>query len=368
MEEINFSLALNKPHKSETRFAILSNNKLKKLADRFFTKDNKGKITKQELDNFNFQGVNFAKIETSQLEAAQAITSNYAYIDFEPDWRFIVGLGVASVYETGIALHHIYGIPYIPASGIKGALRSAYILDNHYDKGEEMEGYALQDDSFCKVFGCPKDLKIKSTNKTFLSALKDKEGNHAEFEGKLIFFDAFPLTAPQLKLDVMTPHYQPYYDDKEGKKPPADYFSPNPIMFLTVEKTVFRMYFGVKKEENKDLVETAKTWLEKALTERGIGAKTAVGYGYQKMEKKTRVKKEEELKKEFKPSESLEIIVQIEKVGSIVEAKLPHNKFQSYIIQNLPKGLLLAVGDKVKVSIKMKNDKVKCLNYISKEE
>ena len=34
------------------------------------------------------------------------------------------------------------------------------------------------------------------------------------------------------------------------------------------------------KEADKILLETAFNWLETALKEKGIGAKTAVGYGY----------------------------------------------------------------------------------------
>jgi CRISPR-associated protein Cmr6 len=295
MEEINFALALNKPHKDNFKAwkVIKGANDLKKLSERFFEKDNKGKITYKELHNFKFDGVDFKELDENQKTVVESISVNsecYGYIDFEPDWRFIVGLGGASIYDTGITLHHIYGIPYIPASSIKGTLRSWYILDKYIDKGIEMEGYAIENETFCKVFGCPKELKING--KSFLSGLKYK-GESSEFEGNVIFFDAFPLTVPQLKLDIMNPHYQPYYSDNEGKTPPADYFSPNPIMFLTVEKTVFRMYFGVKKENQKELVEVTKTWLTKALYERGIGAKTSAGYGFSK---KSKIQKEKVIK------------------------------------------------------------------------
>ncbi len=233
MEEINFALALNKPHKSLSKYKINNGKELKKLNERFFTKDSKGKVIKQELDDFSFVGIDLVAIEKNQEKAIQSLCSeNYDYIDFEPDWRFVIGLGGASVYETSITLHHIYGIPYIPATSIKGVVRSWYLLDKYHDKKQEMEGFAIStDEIFCKVFGCPKDFKIDS--KPFKSILKHK-GESAEYAGNIIFFDAYPLTSPQLKLDIMTPHYQPYYDDKKGEKPPADYYSPNPIPFLTL--------------------------------------------------------------------------------------------------------------------------------------
>src|SRR5262249_41965537 len=39
--------------------------------------------------------------------------------------RIAIGLGDESVIETAVALHHTYGVPYIPGSALKG-LASAY--------------------------------------------------------------------------------------------------------------------------------------------------------------------------------------------------------------------------------------------------
>ena len=87
----------------------------------------------------------------------------------------------------------------------------------------------------------------------------------------------------------MTPHYGEYYSKKD--QAPVDTLSPNPIPFLTVVDTDFQFLMGSKKlgmqnklwkYENKEL--TLSEWLKKALTEHGIGAKTAVGYGYMKQQ------------------------------------------------------------------------------------
>lgn len=282
-DKINFALALNKPHKDNPKgWELLEGKEVKKLSDRFFIKPN-GNIEKKELhqDKFKFEGINFDKIEENQLNSVKSLTSSYDYIDFKPDWCFIVGLGTSSVYNTGITLHHIYGTPYIPASSIKGSVRSWKILEEEFQKeNENSEGLAIENEEFCKVFGCPKNLDLtKDGFREYKSALKF-EGKNFEFEGNIMFFDAFPLSTPKIKVDIMTPHYHDYYGDNDGKTPPADYFSPNPISFLTVEETTFRMYFGVKKEPNEKLVETTKKWVDNALFHRGIGAKTAIGYGY----------------------------------------------------------------------------------------
>jgi hypothetical protein len=74
-----------------------------------------------------------------------------------------------------------------------------------------------------------------------------------------------------------------------GKIPPADYHNPNPIFFLTVEDTKFRFIIGIENDnsavqkglfEGKRPLEGACGYIKKALSEHGIGAKTAVGYGY----------------------------------------------------------------------------------------
>ena len=114
----------------------------------------------------------------------------------------------------------------------------------------------------------------------------------------------------------MNSHYQPYYSATDNT-PPADYHKLNPRMFLTVgekdsEKNPLKFQFiiGIKLNANKKLNEISditpididpflcplngiltenstllnvvKYWLKQALTQHGIGAKTAVGYGYMK--------------------------------------------------------------------------------------
>ncbi len=198
---------------------------------------------------------------------------------FRPVWRMIIGLGNESIYETSMTLHHVYGIPYIPGSAVKGVVRS-YIITELFgknDKGEmdleKAEIRALKTKWFCDIFGCPEDSFYKKSMK-----------------GKIIFFDSLPSSQPKIKIDVMNPHYAPYYSDSSGNTPPADYHNPNPIPFLTVEDTEFEFIIGVKEIDNipiqegkflgKTLLSVVFEWMGKALSEHGIGAKTAVGYGY----------------------------------------------------------------------------------------
>ena len=116
------------------------------------------------------------------------------------------------------------------------------------------------------MFGGDADIFENGKNKT------DK------WKGKVIFLDAYPEKVPDLHVDIMNPHYGAYYTDEKGEIPPADYLDPTPIKFLTVRMgTVFE--FRALVPMDSGLLETVKTSFKKALTEEGVGAKTAVGYG-----------------------------------------------------------------------------------------
>ena len=77
----------------------------------------------------------------------------------------------------------------------------------------------------------------------------------------------------------MNPHYPDYYD---GKAYPTDTQNPRPINFLVCKGT-FKFIFGIQKVfevEGKNIKEWLEENFKKAVKEFGIGAKTAVGYGY----------------------------------------------------------------------------------------
>ena len=162
-------------------------------------------------------------------------------VDATVDWRLIVGLGSEHVQETNMTLHHIYGIPYIPGSAVKGVLRHWWL--------QGFKTTALKNENFLALFGS-----------------QDRRG-------EVQFLDAYPDTVCFAK-DIINPHYPNYYS---GNAPPTDSQNPNPINFLTVEKTTFRFAFLSRK---KDLLDKIKVQFEDVLEMQGIGAKTAVGYGY----------------------------------------------------------------------------------------
>jgi CRISPR-associated protein Cmr6 len=161
-------------------------------------------------------------------------------------WRVAIGLGGGSVYENGITLHHIYGVPYLPASAQKGIALRAYQEKHGKDTKEEV-----------LLFGTGEQM------------------------GRVIFFDAFPetLVDSMIEPDIINNHYQTYYEDKDGKIPPADWHSPNPVFFLTLKGVTFQFYLGIHNSGELELLQKAEKSLQYALMNIGIGAKTAVGYG-----------------------------------------------------------------------------------------
>lgn len=249
----------------------------------FFKRERKG-------ENFkirpNYGKLDFEQIANRELANAQAILGDNQIkaLVLNTHWRMVQGLGIESVYETSMTLHHVYGIPYIPASSLKGVVRS-WIITNAYESKEEV---AITDPRFCDWFGCPGELVLEEPLADAKDGKRKKRKYSSHYKearkGELVFFDVYPLKSPGLRVDVMNPHYGPYYSDKTGNTPPADYHNPIPVFFLTVEATPFRFILGADQEtlgqtlKNKTIID----WLKDALQKHGIGAKTAVGYGYMK--------------------------------------------------------------------------------------
>lgn len=174
----------------------------------------------------------------------------------------ITGIGESHPHEVSMVFDHNLGIPYIPASGVKGIVRFVHTLSlwregilDDFMKKDEKKGMEFVDDENCNLI-----LSIFGNQKN---------------RGRVVFLDAYPENIPDLHIDIMNPHYGPYYSDG---LPPADYYNPTPIKFLTIAKgTSFT--FRAVAERREEMPEKVRRALVKALTEEGVGAKTAVGYG-----------------------------------------------------------------------------------------
>jgi CRISPR-associated protein Cmr6 len=180
---------------------------------------------------------------------------------------FTTGLGNEHPLENGFAFLSPHGLPYLPGSGVKGAIRAA--------AGELESG----------AWGAAGGWTVDAIESLFGAATDGRgDGNR----GALSFWDAFPrLPGDRLHVEIMTPHQSHYLQKHES---PHDSGSPNPISFLTVPPGArFSFYVGcdlpflariaphlAAGDEWKRLLEAA---FEHAFAWLGFGAKTAVGYG-----------------------------------------------------------------------------------------
>jgi len=167
--------------------------------------------------------------------------------------RMVVNLGSEAVLETSIALHHTYGVPYIPGSALKG-LATHYVL-KYQDKAQW--GRDANTEAFVTLFG--------NTTRS----------------GYVAFYDALyiPNTGRERKAlwkDVITVHHPNYY---QGDEPPADWDSPVPIPFISTTGK-----FLIALSGPMEWVKVAFEILELALEREGIGAKTSSGYGRMRFE------------------------------------------------------------------------------------
>ncbi len=159
--------------------------------------------------------------------------------------RLAISMGEDNTLETSIALHHTYGVPFIPASALKG-LASNFASKN---LGNEWKKESV---AYNAVFGSQEDA------------------------GFVTFFDALYIpgsTAEDRMLipDVITVHHADYY---QGAAPPADWDGTVVIPTLTAVGTYLLALSGPE-----GWVEQAYKILELALEHEGIGAKTNSDYG-----------------------------------------------------------------------------------------
>ena len=199
------------------------------------------------------------------------------------NWRLIINLGTASVYETSLLFHRNYSIPYIPGSAVKGVTRH-WAIQKFAE--EQMKLKNMEYENAIKAVekaldnGNDLGLIIKSGNQEITFDDTIKIFGTQNQKGEAIFFDALPAIENNqnrdfIVLDVMNVHYKPYYEKGES---PGDWHSPTPIFFIAVEKgTKFRFCVASK---NQELAKKAMELLKEAVRKIGIGAKTSAGYGY----------------------------------------------------------------------------------------
>lgn len=181
--------------------------------------------------------------------------------------RLVHGMGGAHVRETSITLHPLYGIPYIPASSLKGTVRG-WVLQAFFCGQEKKlnEGAALS----------PELQQVRNI-------CIDLFGNQ-ERSGALQFYDAFFDRSVTMVPDVLTVHFPKYYG---GTQAAGDDQSPNPVSFYAVQNGQLEIILSLSSGRSalssltaSELISLAIAWTGKALLEQGVGSKRSAGYGY----------------------------------------------------------------------------------------
>jgi CRISPR-associated protein Cmr6 len=178
-----------------------------------------------------------------------------------PHARLIVGLGNKGVIESGLRLHHTYGVPLIPGSALKG-------LASHYCH----EIWGKEDDRY------KRDWKGNEPFHTLLFG-KTEDSGVIRFEDAWMHPDSLGLREQGLLADVMTPHHQKWQTDENIA--PTDFDSPIPVPFLSVAG---RFHVAISWQGPEDTQAAAWTkrameLLKTALADWGAGGKTSSGYG-----------------------------------------------------------------------------------------
>ncbi|BFI76510.1 type III-B CRISPR module RAMP protein Cmr6 [Sulfurisphaera ohwakuensis] len=173
----------------------------------------------------------------------------YTVIDIEITTRTKALIGVSTslgklIFDSGISFDPYMNLPYIPASEIKGIVRS-YIEDK------------LSEQEAKEIFG------------------------DEEREGNVNFTDAYPVKAESFVFvpDVITPHYNKKRSEMDAE--------PTPIIHLTIApKVTFRFLIYYKREDvGKPVCDTLPF-----VVIRGLGARSSVGYSLFELSKVEAIK------------------------------------------------------------------------------
>lgn len=181
----------------------------------------------------------------------------------------LIGSGNENIRETGLNIHTVYGIPFIPASSLKGLVRSWAI--HAFFNGSEAEAFQKEQS----------DPQQRERQQILMQLFGTKEN-----QGSIQMHDTF-LPDYELYPEIDTVHFSKYYREK-GEQPPSGQENTVPIPgYYQIRMTapaVFSLRLITTHKEQSGLKGTeqlalASTWLQTALEEFGVGAKTAVGNG-----------------------------------------------------------------------------------------
>lgn len=185
--------------------------------------------------------------------------------------RMIVNHAGGVIENAGLALDRNSGAPFIPGSTIKGIARAGAAMSDV--KPEEVAlifGWAPNRGQDSDI---PHTLPVKS------------------YGGSVAFLPAYPTGVARLERDIVTVHHPEYYSGKRSVALDDEQPSPNefPVVAAGAEFQFVLVPVGIGRVATMrdllklptfDVLAKAKEWLIAGLTQHGVGAKTAAGYGW----------------------------------------------------------------------------------------
>lgn len=168
----------------------------------------------------------------------------------------IVGLAGRNVLEAGITLHHTYGVPLIPGSGLKGLARHHLAALHTHDAVASSARLEQLDAHNAVLFG-----------------VHDNAGHTTYFDAWYVSGSA-PNDQP-FALDTITVHHPRYYTGGTNRRAPSDFDDPNPVGFVRARGR----YLIAVDGPTLLWARFALDLVVQALVSAGAGGKTASGYG-----------------------------------------------------------------------------------------
>lgn len=272
------------PAKSRAAFAMLTPQQIQEsnkglVFNRFFDSYPENKSSDMHLDANSLQQLVGSAGKTSELQKcverhSEMLASLGGKIAvFNTQGPFVTGTGINHPAENGFNWHPTLGVPYLPGSSVKGLLRAW--LEWQASEEEQSESSPTNDQTLISDWFGQASQAGEDTGKA----------------GELIFFDALPVEAPTVGLDIMTPHMGKWYESGQKEMTsetiPADWHTPVPISFLVCKSAKLSFAIAPRSKKSQQWVDDALAQLEQALNWLGAGAKTAVGYGYMSFDEKS---------------------------------------------------------------------------------
>ncbi|QXJ31854.1 type III-B CRISPR module RAMP protein Cmr6 [Saccharolobus shibatae] len=232
-------ISKNSPSNTQT-YSTTSNLLLLKYKILNLDEKEKRSLFKKEIaelvsKNFKLNGEKVKEYFDNLREVLKKLKYTVVDIEITTVTKALIGVSTSLgklIFDSGISFDPYMNLPYIPASEIKGIVRS-------------YTGDKLGEQEAKEIFG------------------------DEEREGNVNFTDAYPVKAENFVFvsDVITPHYNMKRSEMDAE--------PTPIIHLTIApKVTFRFLIYYKREDlGKPICDTLPL-----VVIRGLGARSSVGY------------------------------------------------------------------------------------------